>query len=104
MRKKAVALDFTCSDDRDLEIVWSNPAIKGLRRCPAHHRDAILRRLEAVAADPRASHGFAIAMVGTKGWFRVRAGEWRAVYVLDFRARTLTVIRAGHRRDAYRNP
>lgn len=38
------------------------------------------------------------------GVWTTRRGEYRALYVIDDAARTITVIAVAHRRDAYRHP
>jgi len=36
------------------------------------------------------------------GCFRYRLGDYRLIYLRDRSARTLVVLKVGHRRDAYR--
>ena len=38
---------------------------------------------------------------GTELW-RIRKGDYRAIYYIDDREQTITVVRIGHRRDVYR--
>jgi mRNA interferase RelE/StbE len=40
-------------------------------------------------------------LVGSPGW-RVRVGDYRVVYEIDDAARTVTVLRVGHRKEIYR--
>ncbi|MBI1870171.1 MAG: type II toxin-antitoxin system RelE/ParE family toxin [Chlamydiae bacterium] len=35
--------------------------------------------------------------------FRVRDGDYRIVYHIDDKARTITVVHVGHRREVYKN-
>ncbi len=86
-----------------VEICWTNPARKALRRIPARDREALRSRLLAVANDPQGAHPFVTPLTGRPGTFRVRAGDWRALYDLDHEAGMLNVIDTGHRRDVYRN-
>lgn len=39
---------------------------------------------------------------GHENMYRVRSGDYRAVYVADPAARRITVVRVRHRKDAYR--
>ena len=39
---------------------------------------------------------------GTKNSWRIRAGDYRVVYEIDDAARTVTVIKIGHRSNVYR--
>jgi mRNA-degrading endonuclease RelE of RelBE toxin-antitoxin system len=41
-------------------------------------------------------------MEGSKDSFRVRHGDWRAVYVVDRAADVVRVERIGHRSEVYR--
>jgi mRNA interferase RelE/StbE len=38
---------------------------------------------------------------GYKDQWRVRVGDWRAVYIIDDAARLVTITRIGHRREVY---
>ena len=39
-------------------------------------------------------------LVGREGW-RIRIGNYRAIYEIDDTKRTVTVLHIGHRRDVY---
>ncbi len=39
---------------------------------------------------------------GSEDEYRVRAGDYRILYVIDDKAKLVTVARVRHRRDAYR--
>jgi mRNA interferase RelE/StbE len=83
-----------------MRLILLPEAVKALRRMPRHDADALLARLEAVAADPFGVHPFAKAFGGGAG--RVRHGDWRAVYRLDTPRGEMVVSRIAHRREAYR--
>lgn len=38
---------------------------------------------------------------GREGW-RIRVGDYRVIYEIDDKARTVVVLHVGHRRDVYR--
>lgn len=57
-------------------------------------------KLERIAADPRASHTAAKPLAGMPGLFRVRQGDWRAVYAVE--SGDVIVDRVGNRREVYR--
>ncbi|MFV3078097.1 type II toxin-antitoxin system RelE family toxin [Niveispirillum fermenti] len=66
-----------------MKIVIAKPAQKGLNKMPATARAALVAKLTAIAAAPFASHPFDVkAMKGEKDMFRIRQGDWRAVYVV----------------------
>ncbi|MBI3820265.1 MAG: type II toxin-antitoxin system RelE/ParE family toxin [Planctomycetes bacterium] len=63
-------------------------------------RARVIARLETLAADPRPPGSEKLA--GRDGFFRVRQGNYRVIYEVDDTAREITIIKVGHRRDAYR--
>ena len=60
----------------------------------------IISRLESLAQAPRPA-GCA-KLDGTADLWRVRVGDYRIIYTVDDRARTVDVSVVRHRRDAYR--
>lgn len=67
-------------------------------------RDLVRRirnRINEIAEDPYASHSNVARLQGRPG-FRVRVGDWRAIYELLDDARELRVLTAGHRSEVYR--
>jgi mRNA interferase RelE/StbE len=61
----------------------------------ARVRDAI----RALAGDPRPQG--CLKLTAREGW-RVRVGDYRLVYEIDDKQRTVMVLHVGHRRDVYR--
>jgi mRNA interferase RelE/StbE len=56
-------------------------------------------KLERIAADPWASHPAAKPLVGGAGSYRVRQGDWRAVYSVE--NGDVIVERIGNRKEVY---
>jgi mRNA-degrading endonuclease RelE of RelBE toxin-antitoxin system len=56
-------------------------------------------KLERIAADPWARHPAAKPPVGTAGSYRVRQGDWRAVYSVE--NGNVIVERVGNRKEVY---
>jgi mRNA interferase RelE/StbE len=79
----------------------SPTARRGLRRLPIGVRDRIRSAIDALAADPRPRG--AIKMVGFGDRYRLRVGDYRVVYDVLDDVLLVVVIRAGHRRDIYRD-
>jgi mRNA interferase RelE/StbE len=46
-------------------------------------------------------HGYE-PIVGARGSFRVRIGDYRVIDEIDERSRVIAIVRIGHRRDVYR--
>lgn len=63
---------------------------------------ASLRRIttaiKALGENPRPAG--AVKLVGSDGW-RVRAGDYRVIYLITDSVRVVTVTKVGHRRDIY---
>jgi len=57
-------------------------------------------RLEAIAAAPQAQHPNVRPLVGCPGSFRLRHGDWRAVFSIE--GDDVVVDRVAHRREVYR--
>ena len=60
----------------------------------------IVRRIQSLAADPRAPGSEKLA--GYADRYRVRQGQYRIVYLVDEGRREVTIFRVGHRKDVYR--
>ena len=61
----------------------------------------IIRKLEEIAAgDPRRTGE---ALQGDERAWRYRVGDWRVICDLADAARTIYVVRIGHRSDVYRS-
>ena len=81
-------------------LIVSRAAVKEFLAMPKREREQMKTRLEAIASEPEGSHPSVMAMKGEPvGRFRVRQGDWRAVYTLI--DRDVVVIRIAHRREVY---
>ena len=63
-------------------------------------RQRVVFQIRALAAEPRPVGCEKLA--GIEGRFRIRKGNYRVVYFVDDTARTVEVIKVGHRREVYR--
>jgi mRNA interferase RelE/StbE len=75
-------------------------ALRELDRLPPAVRQRLIQRLDALALQPRPS-GIK-RVVGAPGVYRIRVGEYRAIYRIDDPSRRVIVERVGHRKDVYR--
>jgi mRNA interferase RelE/StbE len=64
------------------------------------NRQRMVRRIESLADRPRPPGCEKLS--GSADRYRVRQGRYRVVYEIDDAARTVTVVKIGHRRDVYR--
>ena len=73
--------------------------LRDLENLPEKDRVSLLRALEKLEQDPRSPGVEKIK--GTELW-RIRQGDYRAVYSIDDLGAIVTVVRIGHRKDIYR--
>jgi mRNA interferase RelE/StbE len=74
-------------------------AQKELEQVSLDAYERIVAAIRALAEEPRPPGCRKLS--GRKGW-RIRVGDFRVIYVIDERERTITINNVGHRRDVYR--
>ena len=67
---------------------------------PKKLRQRLSRAIEAVGTEPRPMGCEKLA--GSTDLYRIRPGDYRAVYSVDDRDRVVKVLMVGHRSDVYR--
>lgn len=84
-----------------MALVFSRDAVRALLAMPRKDAERLRERLDAIAAAPADRHPAVEAMQGKPpGRFRVRQGDWRAVFRID--DADVVVERIGNRREVYR--
>ena len=81
-------------------IVFARSARKELQALDRTVAARILKRIEALAMNPRP--GGVKKLEGAPDLWRIRVGDWRVVYRLSDRERLIDVFAVRHRREAYR--
>jgi mRNA interferase RelE/StbE len=77
------------------------PAVfRQLAAMPRDDARRLLDRLERIAAAPAGRHPNVVALAGTPGSYRVRQGDWRAVFSVE--DGDVIFDRVAHRREVYR--
>lgn len=85
-----------------MKLELTKAAQKGLSKMPAKARGALVGKLSAVAASPFKMHPFDVkAMKGAPDTFRIRQGDWRAVYRVVRVEDTLMVLIIDVRGEVY---
>ena len=84
-----------------MKLIFSPAAAKALARAPRTVAADLIAKLQTVAADPMGQHPWARRLTGHPG-FRVRQGDWRAIYRLDHAAGDMVVDRVAKRDEVYR--
>lgn len=79
-----------------MQVTLSRTAIKALRHMPAQDAKALLAKLDHWA---QTGQGDVRALTGEPGLFRLRHGDWRAVFELR---EGVIVLLIAHRREVYR--
>lgn len=82
-----------------MQVVYEGKTQKQLAKIPARDRIRLMDRIDAYAADQNA--GDVVKLQGTENTFRLRSGNYRAIFDLDAEADTMTITRVGHRKDVY---
>ncbi len=67
---------------------------------PKKLRQRLVRMIEGLAIDPRPAGCDKLA--GSPNLYRIRQGDYRAVYAVDDRDALVRVLKVGHRREVYR--
>jgi mRNA interferase RelE/StbE len=72
---------------------------QSLDKLPEKDHRVVVTALESLKQEPRPRGVEKIR--GTELW-RIRKGDYRAIYYINDREQIITVVRIGHRRDVYR--
>jgi mRNA interferase RelE/StbE len=82
------------------EVFTTGKVEKAMARLPEDAYQRMNDAIDALADDPRPPGCEKLS--GREG-YRIRVGEWRAIYRVDDQLRRVEVLRVGHRRDIYRS-
>ena len=63
-------------------------------------RQRVVKRIQALAADPRAPGAEKLA--GYADRYRIRKGQYRIIFLIDDARHEVTIFKIGHRKDVYR--
>jgi mRNA-degrading endonuclease RelE of RelBE toxin-antitoxin system len=85
-----------------MKLIVEKEARKGLARMQRTARDAMMKRLFAIADNPLAQHANVDRMKGRAQSFRLRQGDCRAIYELDAPSNQMRVRIVDTRGSAYR--
>ena len=81
------------------KLLFKKSVAKDLRGLPRSDVRKILRRIDSLAADPRAPGS---KKLSTRELYRVRQGLYRIIYEIADEQLIVHVIRVAHRIQAYR--
>lgn len=83
------------------ELVILPTVAKDLRRIPLDDVRRIMARIEALCDDP---HPAGSEKLSGQERYRLRQGDYRILYSIEDAILVVTVVKVGHRREAYRSP
>ncbi len=87
------------------KVEWTNRALRDLKKIDKTQRTIILAwvKKELETAENPCALSNAKPLEGVDSGWRWRIGTYRLVGTVDSEVVTITLFRAGHRRDVYRN-
>lgn len=74
-------------------------AERELRKIHKVHIPGILKKIKALAANPRPSG--LILLRQENRHYRIRHGDYRIIFEVNDASKTVTVVKIGHRREVY---
>ena len=83
------------------KITYSRQAIKGMMQLQPARRQAVIKRINAIAASPFAQYPN-VARLASSQAYRLRIGDWRVIYEVDRKTRVMHVVIIAPRGRAYR--
>lgn len=81
-------------------ITYSKQAARALLRMPRSWANRIRAKLKGVAKDPKTARN--VKKLTDREDYRLRVGDWRVVYILDFDRKQITVVTIKPRGEAYK--
>ena len=81
------------------QIELRKQAFKDLKSIPADYRQLISKHIDSLEINPRPTNS---KKLKGDGGYSLRVGTYRVLYDIDDKAKTLTIYRIKHRREAYR--
>jgi mRNA interferase RelE/StbE len=84
-----------------MKLVLTRAAQRRLGKMSPKMRAALIERLEAIAEQPFAKHANVDRIKGERDAFRLRQGDWRALYRIDRKAGEMRVLAVEPRGSVY---
>ena len=81
------------------ELVIKREALKELDRVSSVAKSKMVERIEGLADNPLPDG--VKKLEGEDAMFRIRQGDYRAIYTIDFTGRKVTILTVLHRGEGY---
>lgn len=85
----------------DYKVRIKPAAAKELDMVPKKDRQRLALRITELAANPRPD---GCQKLSGEDDYRIRQGDYRVIYSIDDRAKTVRILKIAHRKDVYRHP
>jgi mRNA interferase RelE/StbE len=83
------------------EIFIEKKAEKDLRRLPKNYQNKIIQKILNLKDNPKPIE--ARKITSSENYYRVRAGDYRIIYEINYKEKRINIFRVRHRKEAYRN-
>jgi mRNA interferase RelE/StbE len=83
----------------NFEVIFKRSVAKDLRQIPKKDIAKILKRIEALRAEPRPP---GVEKLSGQEKYRIRQGVYRILYEIRNNELIIVVVKIGHRRDVYK--
>ncbi len=83
----------------NFEVIFKRSVAKDLRQIPKKDVAKILKRIEALRAEPRPP---GVEKLSGQEKYRIRQGVYRILYEIRNNELIVVVVKIGHRREVYR--
>ncbi|MBU0958613.1 MAG: type II toxin-antitoxin system RelE/ParE family toxin [Nanoarchaeota archaeon] len=81
-------------------LEWKEGSIRQLNKLPSLLSCRILKKVEELKEDPFSKD---IKKLKGEPGFRLRVGDYRVIFDIDFRDNLISVLRLGYRKNIYKN-
>jgi len=85
-----------------MKLIVRDSAARALARLQPKSAQGIIAAMQVIAADPFGRHPQALPLSGKPGWYRLRRGDWRALYRIDRAVDAVVLEDVLKREEAYR--
>jgi mRNA interferase RelE/StbE len=83
------------------EIFIEKKAEKDLRRLPKNYQNKIIQKILNLKDNPKPIE--ARKITSSENYYRVRVGDYRIIYEINYKEKRINIFRVRHRKEAYRN-
>lgn len=81
------------------KVIVPASVVKQVKKLPQRMRERVVERIEQLSTESRPADSKKLVALGL---YRIRAGDYRVVYIIDDVNQNVVIVRVGHRREVYR--